>query len=56
MAFQLDPHNHEFLYALDLLKNSERSLFLTGKAGAGKSTRVQYFVNILARKLSQSEN
>jgi type II secretory pathway predicted ATPase ExeA len=43
MAFQLDPHNDEFLYALDLLENSERSLFLTGKAGAGKTTLVQYF-------------
>lgn len=43
MAFQLDPHNDEFLYALDLLENSERSLFLTGKAGAGETTLVQYF-------------
>lgn len=50
MAFQLDPHNDEFLYALDLLENSERSLFLTGKAGAGKTTLVQYFREHTSKK------
>lgn len=51
MAFQLDPHNHEFLYALDLLKNSERGLLLTGKAGAGKTTLVQYFREHTSKKI-----
>ncbi|NET71398.1 MAG: ATP-binding domain-containing protein [Sphaerospermopsis sp. SIO1G2] len=33
----------EFDRTFDLLEHSERSLFLTGKAGTGKSTFLQYF-------------
>lgn len=33
----------EWELALDLLENSTRNLFITGKAGTGKSTLLQYF-------------
>jgi hypothetical protein len=37
--------NDDFRYALDVLEKSERSLFVTGKAGTGKSTLLQLFRN-----------
>ncbi len=33
----------EFKNAFDLLENSQKNIFLTGKAGTGKSTFLQYF-------------
>jgi ATP-dependent DNA helicase PIF1 len=33
----------QFNYALDLLENSQKNLFVTGRAGTGKSTLLQYF-------------
>jgi len=35
--------NPEFLHALDLMENSTDSLFITGRAGTGKSTLLSYF-------------
>lgn len=35
--------NDEFSHAFDLMENSNRNLFITGKAGTGKSTLLQYF-------------
>jgi ATP-dependent exoDNAse (exonuclease V) alpha subunit len=35
--------NPQFLHALDLLENSRDSLFITGRAGTGKSTLLNYF-------------
>lgn len=35
--------NNEFLRAFDLFEHSQRSIFLTGRAGTGKSTLLQYF-------------
>ncbi|MFZ2199896.1 MAG: AAA family ATPase, partial [Microgenomates group bacterium] len=35
--------NPQFLHALDLMKNGEGSVFITGRAGTGKSTLLQYF-------------
>lgn len=35
--------NDDFARALELLKNSTKSVFITGKAGTGKSTLLQYF-------------
>ena len=37
--------NEEFAKALDLFDRSPDSLFLTGKAGTGKSTLLQYFMD-----------
>ncbi len=33
----------EFAYAFDLLEHTDQNVFLTGKAGTGKSTFLQYF-------------
>lgn len=35
--------NPQFVRALDLMENSDTSLFITGRAGTGKSTLLQYF-------------
>jgi len=35
--------NAEFSKAFDLMENSKKNLFVTGKAGTGKSTLLQYF-------------
>ncbi len=40
MNLDLTP---EFCHALDLLENSARNLFITGRAGTGKSTLLQHF-------------
>ena len=40
MTIDLNP---QFVRALDLMENSSESLFITGRAGTGKSTLLQYF-------------
>lgn len=40
----LDLDNREFQLALDLIENTNRSVFLTGKAGTGKSTFLRHIV------------
>ncbi len=42
--------NADFKYALDLLGKTNRSLFLTGKAGTGKSTFLQLFRRTTKKK------
>jgi GTPase SAR1 family protein len=37
--------NPEFLKALEVMENSNRHIFITGKAGTGKSTLLDYFRN-----------
>jgi tetratricopeptide (TPR) repeat protein len=41
---KLDLDNKEFKIAFDLVSNSNKSFFLTGKAGTGKSTFLKYIV------------
>ena len=41
----IDLLNPEFLQAWSLLRNTSRSVFLTGKAGSGKSTFLRYIVD-----------
>ncbi|MBI4526757.1 MAG: AAA family ATPase [Deltaproteobacteria bacterium] len=43
MQIDLTP---EFRHALDLLENSDKSVFITGRAGTGKSTLLQHFRSI----------
>ena len=40
----MDLDNREFQLALNLIENTNRSVFLTGKAGTGKSTFLRYIV------------
>ena len=42
MEFTPDKHNKEFLDELNMVQYTRRSLFLTGKAGTGKSTFLRY--------------
>lgn len=42
MDFQLDTNNKEFQDALQLITHTRQSVFLTGKAGTGKSTFLKY--------------
>lgn len=41
--------NSDFAHALDLLENTNKTLFITGKAGTGKSTLLQYFREITGK-------
>ena len=41
-AMQIDTHNPEFQDALNLIQYTRQSVFLTGKAGTGKSTFLKY--------------
>lgn len=42
--------NADFKYALDLIEKTDKSLFITGKAGTGKSTLLQLFRNTTRKK------
>jgi len=46
---QLDFNNLEFKYAYDLIMNTRESVFLTGKAGTGKST----FLRVISQELEK---
>ena len=41
----------EFQYALDVLENTDKSVFLTGRAGTGKSTLLQLFRRTTRKKV-----
>ncbi len=43
--------NEEFIKALHLLEKTSRNVFITGKAGTGKSTLLDYFRNTTKRKV-----
>ncbi len=43
--------NTNFQKALELMENSEKNVFVTGKAGTGKSTLLQYFRRITKKKI-----
>jgi ATP-dependent DNA helicase PIF1 len=44
--------NPEFRYALDILENSRKSIFITGRAGTGKSTLLTYFREQTKKKVA----
>ncbi len=44
--------NDDFKYALDALEKTGQSLFITGKAGTGKSTLLQLFRNTTKKKVA----
>ncbi len=43
--------NDEFKYALDMMENTNKSVFITGRAGTGKSTLLNYFRNTTQKKV-----
>ena len=50
MDFQLDTNNKVFQDALQLITHTRQSVFLTGKAGTGKSTFLKYICNHTKKK------
>jgi len=42
--------NPEFKQALEIMENSGKSVFITGRAGTGKSTLLTYFSKTTAKK------
>ncbi|MBQ0080529.1 MAG: AAA family ATPase [Alistipes sp.] len=48
-SIELDENNKEFKNALDLVLNTNESLYLTGKAGSGKTTFL-HFLRTMTRK------
>ncbi len=44
--------NDLFFHALNLLENTARNILITGRAGTGKSTLLDYFVNHTAKKVA----
>lgn len=50
MEFQLDTNNKEFQDALQLITHTRQSVFLTGKAGTGKSTFLKYICGHTKKK------
>ncbi len=46
----IDTNNKEFQDALNLVQYTRQSVFLTGKAGTGKSTFLKYVCNITKKK------
>ena len=50
MDFTIDTHNKEFQDALNLIQYTRQSVFLTGKAGTGKSTFLKYICQNTKKK------
>jgi tetratricopeptide (TPR) repeat protein len=50
LEFQLDTNNKEFQDALQLITHTRQSVFLTGKAGTGKSTFLKYICRHTKKK------
>ena len=46
----LDFNNQDFMNAWNLVTNTHRSIFLTGKAGTGKSTFLRYICETTKKK------
>jgi len=43
--------NEQFKHAIDLMENTDKNVFITGKAGTGKSTLLEYFRDITRKKV-----
>ncbi|MEF2228980.1 MAG: AAA family ATPase [Candidatus Cardinium sp.] len=44
--------NEQFIKALDLMESSAKNVFITGKAGTGKSTLLKHFRENTQKKIS----
>jgi ABC-type lipoprotein export system ATPase subunit len=43
--------NEEFKRALELMEGTSKNVFITGKAGTGKSTLLEYFRDTTQKKI-----
>ncbi|WP_338765074.1 AAA family ATPase [Bernardetia sp. ABR2-2B] len=48
---KLDKDNIEFNNALDLIKHTEKTIYLTGKAGTGKTTFLKYLKTTIDKRM-----
>jgi hypothetical protein len=46
----LDPENKEFFNALELVRTTKKNLFITGKAGTGKTTFLKYVKSHVSKR------
>ncbi len=51
MSMQIDPNNKEFLDALQYVQDSDDFIFLTGKAGTGKTTFLKYLKEVTEKEM-----
>ena len=51
-GIKLDPDNQEFQYALRFALESNRNLYLTGKAGSGKTTFLKYLRKVTKKNMA----
>ena len=49
--WQLDTENKEFFQVLDIVENTSKSIFLTGKAGTGKTTFLRHLCERNKKKM-----
>ena len=49
--FELDTDNKDFNYAVELVKNGNKLIYLTGKAGTGKTTFLKYIKSLLGENI-----
>lgn len=47
----LDPENKEFMYALECVQYTNQLIYLTGKAGTGKTTFLKYLRKVTSKKM-----
>ena len=49
-GLKLDPKNNQFNNAVDLILNTNKNIYLTGKAGTGKTTFLKYIKQNIEKK------
>lgn len=47
---ELDRSNKEFIQAVDIIQNTKENIFLTGKAGTGKTTLLKHIVSTTSKQ------
>ena len=50
-GIRLDPNNYEFMQALAIAQATNNNLYLTGKAGSGKTFFLKYLRNVCKKEL-----
>jgi ABC-type cobalamin/Fe3+-siderophores transport system ATPase subunit len=46
---ELDPNNKEFNHAVEFIKHTNKLVYLTGKAGTGKTTFLKYIIKTIKK-------
>ena len=50
-GIRLDPNNYEFMQALAIAQATNNNLYLTGKAGSGKTFFLKYLKKVCKKEL-----